>query len=269
MNEKEQKNVELAIDGLCENLVWTWAYYRALFALHEVAKSSPDLLQPYPQFISCLYHGLFDALFLKLYHFLDRSKGASGFPHLFKLLRRYCADDSNLLSQVKLDEKRFAEEINVEKVNKWRNEVVAHLTHRHREPEFFTDNRLHLPEIQGLIAWLEGTVESYSQTVLQRGNDTRYPSEAVAREVAALMKVEMLQHKRRCYMMKNMGAVDRIIRIVLALVVLVLYLTGVISGWLAIVLGILAVIWLLTGIIGFCPAYALFKVSTQKKKKKK
>ena len=67
-------------------------------------------------------------------------------------------------------------------------------------------------------------------------------------------------------MTKNMGAADRIIRIVLALVVLVLYLTGVISGWLAIVLGILAVIWVLTGIVGFCPAYTLFKVSTKKKK---
>lgn len=67
-------------------------------------------------------------------------------------------------------------------------------------------------------------------------------------------------------MIKNMGAVDRIIRIILALVVLVLYLTGVIFGWLAIVLGILGIIWLLTGIIGFCPAYALFKVSTKKKK---
>jgi phosphate/sulfate permease len=70
-------------------------------------------------------------------------------------------------------------------------------------------------------------------------------------------------------MIKNMGAVDRIIRVVLALVVLVLYLTGVISNWLAIVLGILAAIWVLTSIIGFCPAYTLFKISTQKKKKKK
>ena len=70
-------------------------------------------------------------------------------------------------------------------------------------------------------------------------------------------------------MTKNMGVVDRIIRIVLALVVLILYLTGVITGWLAIVLGILAVIWVLTSFVGFCPAYALFKISTQKKKKKK
>ena len=65
MNEEQQKNIEKTIDGLCKNLVWTWAYYRGLFALHEVGKSSPNLLDPYPQFISCLYHGLFDALFLK------------------------------------------------------------------------------------------------------------------------------------------------------------------------------------------------------------
>ncbi len=70
-------------------------------------------------------------------------------------------------------------------------------------------------------------------------------------------------------MIKNMGVIDRIIRVVLALVVLVLYLTGVISGWLAIVLGIVAVIFMLTSLVGFCPAYALLKISTQKKKKKK
>jgi hypothetical protein len=68
-------------------------------------------------------------------------------------------------------------------------------------------------------------------------------------------------------MTKNMGTLDRIIRVLLALAVLVLYLTGVISGLLAIVLGILAVIWVFTSIVGFCPIYALFKISTKKKKK--
>lgn len=70
-------------------------------------------------------------------------------------------------------------------------------------------------------------------------------------------------------MIKNMGTADRIIRIILALVVLVLYLTGVIAGWLAIVLGIVAVIFVLTSLVGFCPLYVPFKISTQKKKKKK
>jgi hypothetical protein len=66
-------------------------------------------------------------------------------------------------------------------------------------------------------------------------------------------------------MTKNVGTVDRIVRIVFAIAVAILYLTGVISGTLAIILGVLAVILLLTGIVGFCPLYAPFHFSTVKK----
>jgi hypothetical protein len=66
-------------------------------------------------------------------------------------------------------------------------------------------------------------------------------------------------------MKKNMGTLDRIIRVALVILVAVLYFTGVISGTLAIILGILAVVFLLTSLIGFCPLYAPFGISTQKK----
>ena len=66
-------------------------------------------------------------------------------------------------------------------------------------------------------------------------------------------------------MKKNMGAIDRIIRIILAVVVLVLYLTDQLSGLALIILGIIAVIFLLTSLIGFCPLYVPFKISTRKK----
>ena len=66
-------------------------------------------------------------------------------------------------------------------------------------------------------------------------------------------------------MTKNMGTVDRIIRAVFAVAVAVLYFTGVISGVVAIILGILALVFLLTSIFGFCPLYAPFKFSTNKK----
>lgn len=68
-------------------------------------------------------------------------------------------------------------------------------------------------------------------------------------------------------MIKNMGIIDRVIRILLAAVVLVLYLTGVISGVLALVLGIIAVIFVLTSLIAFCPLYLPCKISTRKKEK--
>lgn len=63
-------------------------------------------------------------------------------------------------------------------------------------------------------------------------------------------------------MEKNMGMIDRVVRVVLALAVAVLYFTGTISGVVAIILGVLAVVFLLTGIVGFCPLYRPFNFST-------
>lgn len=67
-------------------------------------------------------------------------------------------------------------------------------------------------------------------------------------------------------MKKNMGTIDRVVRILLAVVVAILYLAGVISGVLAAVLGIIAAMFVVTGAVGFCPAYVPFHISTLEKK---
>lgn len=67
-------------------------------------------------------------------------------------------------------------------------------------------------------------------------------------------------------MKKNMGVVDRIIRTILAIVVIVLFATKQITGVAAIILGILAVIFLLTSAVGLCPLYLPFKISTKRSK---
>jgi len=66
-------------------------------------------------------------------------------------------------------------------------------------------------------------------------------------------------------MQSNMGVIDRIIRVVLAVVVGIFILTGQLSGVAAIVLGILAVVFLLTSAVAFCPLYVPFHISTKKK----
>jgi len=65
-------------------------------------------------------------------------------------------------------------------------------------------------------------------------------------------------------MKKNMGPVDRTIRVIIALLIGILYLAGQINGILALILGIVAVISLLTSIVSFCPLYVPFKLSTKK-----
>ena len=66
-------------------------------------------------------------------------------------------------------------------------------------------------------------------------------------------------------MKKNMGAADRVIRILIAIAIAVLAIAGVIRGTLAIVLGIVAVVFLLTSLVGSCPGYIPLGISTCRK----
>lgn len=60
-------------------------------------------------------------------------------------------------------------------------------------------------------------------------------------------------------MNKNIGPVDRWIRIILGVVLIVLSLTGTIGAW-----GWLGIIPLATALINFCPLYRLIGFSSNK-----
>ncbi len=70
-------------------------------------------------------------------------------------------------------------------------------------------------------------------------------------------------------MKKNIGSIDRIIRVVVALIIVVLYFTNIISGMLAIVLLILGGIFVLTSLVSVCPIYLALGLNTQKTKEEK
>ena len=66
-------------------------------------------------------------------------------------------------------------------------------------------------------------------------------------------------------MKKNMGTIDKVIRILVAVVVVILYFTNVISGTLGIILLALSAIFVLTSIFSICPLYMPLGLSTRKK----
>jgi len=63
-----------------------------------------------------------------------------------------------------------------------------------------------------------------------------------------------------------MGPVDRILRSVIALVLIALYLTNTITGTIGVVVVVFASVMLLSSIIGNCPPYSLLGINTCKKK---
>jgi hypothetical protein len=68
-------------------------------------------------------------------------------------------------------------------------------------------------------------------------------------------------------MKKNMGTIDKVIRILVAIVFLILYFTNTVSGILGIILIVISAIFVLTSLIGSCLLYIPFGINTCKKEK--
>jgi hypothetical protein len=66
-------------------------------------------------------------------------------------------------------------------------------------------------------------------------------------------------------MKKNMGNLDRLLRLIGAALLIVLYFLNVVTGTLGIICLIIAAILILTSFISFCPLYMPFKINTRKK----
>lgn len=70
-------------------------------------------------------------------------------------------------------------------------------------------------------------------------------------------------------MKKNMGSIDRIIRVILAIIIGVLYYTQIIGGTLGLVLVVFAGVFLLTSFVSFCPLYTILGINTCEVKESK
>lgn len=63
-----------------------------------------------------------------------------------------------------------------------------------------------------------------------------------------------------------MGTIDKVIRIILAIVIAALYFTDIITGTFSIILLVLGGVFILTSFVSFCPLYILFGIKTCKAK---
>lgn len=66
-------------------------------------------------------------------------------------------------------------------------------------------------------------------------------------------------------MMKNMGNLDRALRLAIVLAIAAAFLLGKLSGTIALILGVVAVAFFLTSLVGTCPLYMPLGLSTRRK----
>ncbi|MBP1640842.1 MAG: hypothetical protein H6Q17_2425 [Bacteroidetes bacterium] len=66
-------------------------------------------------------------------------------------------------------------------------------------------------------------------------------------------------------MKKNIGILDKGIRLAIALIIVILDINDIVTGTLGNILLIVAVLLVITTFLGFCPLYLLFGWNTNKK----
>jgi hypothetical protein len=69
-------------------------------------------------------------------------------------------------------------------------------------------------------------------------------------------------------MKKNIGSTDKLIRLGIAIILIVLYYKTVLTGTLGIVALVIALLLTITSLLSFCPLYTLFGIKTCKKEEK-
>jgi uncharacterized membrane protein len=68
-------------------------------------------------------------------------------------------------------------------------------------------------------------------------------------------------------MKKNIGSIDKILRLLIAAIFIILFILNVISGVFGYILLALAAVFILTSLLNFCPLYAIFGMKTNTDKK--
>ena len=70
-------------------------------------------------------------------------------------------------------------------------------------------------------------------------------------------------------MRKNVGSIDKLVRLLIAIALIVLFYLEIITGTLGIIALVLALVLSITSLVSFCPIYALFGLSSCEKEKTK
>ncbi|NDP19768.1 MAG: DUF2892 domain-containing protein [Paludibacter sp.] len=66
-------------------------------------------------------------------------------------------------------------------------------------------------------------------------------------------------------MKKNLSSTDKLIRLLIAIIIIALFYSEVLTGTIGIIALVLALVLAITSLVSFCPIYALLGISTCKK----
>jgi hypothetical protein len=162
MNPDQDNNVFRTGAAIAEHLSLACTYATTLRGLQQYARECLAILERNGHFIATITYAMWDSLILALSHCSDSGKEATGFPKLFKQLRKYVRREHELFPQIQAQEQRLRGLNMQRKVENWRNNVVAHRKSKSNFATFYKQSPISLDEIEQLIDELLEILHEFS-----------------------------------------------------------------------------------------------------------
>jgi hypothetical protein len=190
MNPDHQRNIEVAVHSIGEEMFRAWSFLHVMKGLQAGARANPKKVQSTALAVDVMYRALFNALFSAIGTILDRSKGTYSIPNLISKIRKYEVADADLrqiLRRIEVD-LTSPENVPLRKLERWRHDVIAHNTENGKARSFYPNNKMHLEDVENALAQLEEMVNRVSVPLLRAAYDWRTGSEKrCLREAEALL----------------------------------------------------------------------------------
>jgi hypothetical protein len=162
MNPDQDQNPSRTVAAIAEHLSLARIYAATLRGLQQYARECPAILERNGHFVGTITYAMWNSLILALSHCSDNGKEATGFPKLFKQLRKYVPKENELFPQIEAQDQRLRR-LNIQrKIEKWRNNAVAHRKNISDLATFSKQNLISLDEIEPLIEELLEILHTFS-----------------------------------------------------------------------------------------------------------
>ena len=191
MNSKESSEVdriESVVHELSGSLVAAWTYLNLLRGLHEGARANPLAANRFGLLFDQLWRAIFDALFAKIGTLIDRKRNMHSLPNLVTLIRRL-GDPGQKARLVQVESYLSYKEGAIPKIEKWRNNAVAHRPQNLSKDTFSIENKLDLDDLGVTLKKLEDALNNLSENVLALRVDTFSGPETLIEDGRAMFEM--------------------------------------------------------------------------------
>lgn len=157
--------VEETIFSISAHLARATVYASCAQAIVRQDQAAPHLFGDGRPFFAVVVRSLTESAILSICHCVDKDRRGSGFPCLFRRIRKHPDLTQELEQQMAKDQKTLEESLGLSNLRQWRKQVVAHVPNEQAKQQAPLES-CELTEIRSVVKELQTILNHYARPLL-------------------------------------------------------------------------------------------------------